>query len=185
MINPDSLSPHQKRYLQQRYRLDVDEKVRFRRRDRFAIMFLWIGPLLAAGLLWDGAPGSPAYSAKPAEYATWSLVAFILFGSAIVFLADWSRIRRGRQGSQSSEFIWYTLFRHRIRPPTPGFVRWVGRASSLAIVLVAVLTRRPILAAAWALAIAAINAHGRWEDRIVRRELKNIEAGSAQPIPEG
>ncbi len=185
MISPDSLSPHQKRYLRQRYRLDVDEKARFRRRDRFAIMFLWIGPLLAAGLLWDGTPRSPAFSAKPAEYAAWFLVAFLLIGRAIVFLADWSRVRRGPQGSQSSEFFWYTLLQHRIRPPIPAFVRWVGWASSLAIVLIAALTGRPILAAAWALAIAALHAHDRWEDRIVRRELEKIEARSLQPIPEG
>src|SRR6266850_2077758 len=107
MISPDSLSPRQKRYLGQCYGLDVDEKVRFRRRDRLAIMFLWIQPLLAAGLLWDGIVGSPACLAKPAEYAAWSFVAFLLIGGAIVFAGDWIRVRRARQSSRSSEFIWY------------------------------------------------------------------------------
>ena len=184
MINPDSLSAHQKRYLQQHYRLDVDERVRFRRRDRFAIMFLWIQPLLAAGLLWEGTPASPAFSARPAEYATWSLVAFTLLGSAAVFLADWSRVRRLQRGSQSSE-VWYALFRHRIGPPKPAFLPWLGWANSLAIVFIAALTGRPILAATWVLTMAAVIVHGGWNDRIVRHELEKIERESPQPSQEG
>jgi hypothetical protein len=178
MIRLEALSHEQKRFLLKRYRVDVDDPVRFRRRYRFAIMFSWIGPLLAVGLLWDGTPGSAAFSGKPAEFVAWCLVVFRVFGDAFLFAFAW---KNARPGASDETYAWHSLFEDRIRPPAPPFLRWVGLSSSIAIVLVTALTGRPLLAAAWVCMIIASIARGSWGDRIVRCELDRIDSEEIKP----
>ena len=99
-----------------------------------------------------------------------------LLGNAIVFIHTWNGITRERPGSRPSNFSWYTLFRDQIRPPSPLFARWTGRASSLSVALAAAIAGRPVLAAAWVLAGASYIARDRWEEGVVRRELRKIKS---------
>jgi hypothetical protein len=173
VIRPSSLTRAQKRHLIQHFRIDVEDPVRFRRQDRFVALFIWIGPALALGLLWDGSPGSAAYHDKPFEILAWSVAGFFALGN----IALWIALAIGtRPASCDKGYWWYILFRSQIRPRAPVLLRWIARISSVCVIGIAAATDRSMLALVWIAALAIDFAKDRWEDKAVRSELEQIAA---------
>ena len=85
MIDPESLTEKQTSFLLHQYGIDVRARVRFLRHFRFQWMFCWVPPTLALGLVWDGTPGSTAYSDKPSEFVVWCFVAFFAAGELLLW----------------------------------------------------------------------------------------------------
>jgi len=178
MIAPQTLSKNQKQILLHRHRVDVDNIVRWRRRDRFKVMFLWIMPVLTVGLLLLDEASSASYYDRPVELVTWSLAAFLLVGNTVVFIAFWRAVRRNQRSDAPTSYYWHALFRDHIGLRSPAFVRWTHSIGSLAVFSAAMMTERPVLAATWLAAVAAGGVRNHWEERLVRRELNAIDPES-------
>jgi len=177
-ILPETLTTEQKLFLRRRYRLDVENTVRSRRRHRLQIMFLWVMPLLAFGLVVLDAPQGPL-AERPTEIVVWSLSVFLLIAEPIVLLWLWLGTRKHPASSERLCFEWYVLFRDRIGRSSPAFVRWTHRICAIAIVAAAMVTGRPALAAAWVVAMSLGIARHVWEDRAVTGALDMFDRQQA------
>lgn len=141
-------------------------------------MFIWIMPLLAAGLMFVDNPDSPRLSERPAELMAWVLTAFVLAGEAFIFGMTWWHVRQTRPMART--YYWSAMFRSTIMMPTPALVLWPHRIGAIAITLAALLTWRPELAAGWIAASAMGLARRYWENKTVKRALAAIDSNPGE-----
>jgi hypothetical protein len=139
------------------------------------MMFLWIMPALAAGLVFADIPGSVRLSERPAEILTWCLSTFLLSGEVFIFATIWKHVRDIQCPIGPPTFYWRLLFRDTIGLPSPAFVRWTHLTGAFAIALAAGLTARPLLAATWITTTIAGVLRRSWEQKTVERALETIE----------
>jgi len=175
MIAPETLTAGQKRFLHRRFRLDVENRVRSRRRHRFQIMFLWVLPLIALGLIFVDDPANADLAHRPTEILAWSLTAVLFAAEPLVWLWIWRGTSTPPTDEGKRDFEWYVLFRDRIGLRSPELIRWTHRISTLTIAAAALATGRPALAVAWLAAIALGVARHAWEMKAVKRALAEID----------
>jgi len=135
-------------------------------------MLLWIMPALAIGLVWDGTPGSTAYSDKPMEPIAWCLASLFAVAELVLCFDHW---KRPSAISLPASYWWFRLFRDRIGPVAPSGLKWAQRAGWYSVTLAAIVTGRPVLALAWLAPHLLNRLRSHREDKLVRSELQRIE----------
>ncbi len=181
MIPVEDITEVQRQFLEEKYGLDLEERVSSaRRRHRYQMKFYFIFPLLAIALYWEGTSDVMATSFKPFGIISWC--AFGLF--FIVAVAAWTHFWIGARSdpleitlsdSAPHRNTWRTLMVLYIGIKTPLYLVLLWIVGSVMLILAAWATNRPVLALAW-LALAAIyNSLRIWSIRKVFHALESIE----------
>jgi hypothetical protein len=177
MISPVSLTTGQRQFLWQRFRVDVDRSRPHSRYPRVHIAGLFILPFLVTGLLFLDAPEAQSLVQRPTELILWSFAIFGLIAEPVVFAWLWYGTRKHPGEDSKPSYEWRLLFRDRIRERRRWPLQWPLRICSLMMLVAAVMTGRPALAAALVGALGLHVLRHAWQDRAVARALDGIEKG--------
>jgi hypothetical protein len=179
MIDPNSLSRDQKRFLKERYDLDFDEQRPYLLRDRVLNLIApWPNVILVLGLLLERPSAGAAFPSQPFEIITCAWAALVLFVCWALLIITLAESRRTPSTDEQGKEVWSWLFRDRIGWRPRRFLnRWDVTGTSIGVGLMALLTDRIGLAGMWAAALLSLFAVERLFDDIVRAELAKMNNG--------
>jgi hypothetical protein len=179
MINPDTLSQDQKRFLKERYHLDVDKRRPYLFRDRI-LNFLspWPNVILALGLLLEEPSAGSVLPSKFFEIIVWGWGAFGVFICCAMLIITFAVTRGAASTDEKGREVWSWLFQDRIRWQRRWWhLRWdVTCQTSIGVGLMAFLTGRIGVGVMWTSGLLSLFVVEQFLDHIVRAELARLEA---------